>query len=222
MARGKADFAKLLAKANALIAQNGVDLATVEQADGQGTNYRSEDAVLVFVNHPPHFIPGKCRNCGKHYAVNKKSVGFCSNDCRKEDWRRTMHIPYAAVSPRDVWDGDPPMIVTPAQYETLEKVARWFIQNQTVLEIQDLGELGPSRILPEGPLGLSTPLGEIPPSIQEGRNHQFPPPSETFDLFEEEVQTDRSEVYPPTNHLSSQYQSTLEQTTEEENVFDFD
>lgn len=203
MAR-KTDFAKLMEKAQALIAANGVDPDTVEKPDGPVTNYRNEDAVVVFVNHPPHFIPGKCKNCGRVFAANKRSVGFCSDSCRKEDWRKTMHIPWAAVSTKDVWDGDPPMIVTPDQLETLEKLARWFTENQTRLEIQPL-----------------SPIEPRPKDSQDHREYNYRTQQEAIP-GEVVEQTDRSEVSPHTSRPVSQSPSTLPQSEEEEPVFDFD
>lgn len=206
MPRRKTDFAKLMEKANALLEKHNVDTSDIVVPDGPVTNYRNEDAVVVFVNHPPHFMPGICKNCKRPFAANKKSVGFCSDLCRKEEWRRTMHVPWASVSTRDVWDGDPPLIVTPDQLETLEKLTRWFTQNQKSLEIQPLEPIEYTSRPKETPTLQEFVLGEID-------KH-----SRSLD----EEQTDRNGVSPRTSYPASQSQSDHAQTQEEEPVFDFD
>lgn len=205
MAR-KTDFAKIMEKAAALIAANGVNPDELDKPDGPVTNYRHEDAVVVFVNHPPHFIPGICKNCKRPFAANKKSVGFCSDNCRKEDWRKTMHIPWGSVSTRDVWDGDPPLVVTADQLETLEKLTRWFTQNQTRLEIEPLPPI----------VYTSRPADSLDRREYNYQTQQKAIPGEVVE------QTDRSEVSPHTSRPVSQSQSDPLQTQEEEPVFDFE
>lgn len=210
--RAKTDFAKIMAEAAKLLEKHGADTSEITPVDGPGVNYRSEDAIVIFANHPPHFKPGKCKNCDKTFAVNKKSVGFCSNECRKEEWRRKMGIPWAAVSTHDVWEGDPPLIITPEQLQTLENVTRWFIRNQKSLEI----DLPAIELPPERPV-------EIPKSPEKAPvlPHNLAE-DDDFDLFESLEQTDQIETSPHTNHSGQQSPEVQTQNFEEEPVFDFD
>jgi hypothetical protein len=46
-----------------------------------------------------------------------------------------MKIPYDAVSvSKDIWNGDPPLIISPAQFKKLRELAEWVNRNLATLE----------------------------------------------------------------------------------------
>jgi hypothetical protein len=122
----------LFAAVNAFLASQGKD--TIENLDAAtDRDYRSDDAVTIFAHNPPGFKPGVCKNCKRPYGTNRKSVGFCSDPCRREDWKKTTGLEWRAVSVHDVWDGDPPLVISPDQFEKLRQIAEWFNTNRTTL-----------------------------------------------------------------------------------------
>lgn len=123
-----------LAAALAFLEQHGVDTSEIPK-ERDKYDYRHNDAAVVFASSPSHFLPGICKNCGKTFAVNKRFVGFCSEPCRREDWRKTTGLEWGAISTKDVWDGDPPMIITPQQMKNLEAIVDWFNKNRTSLSL---------------------------------------------------------------------------------------
>lgn len=128
--RNKQD--KLFAQVAAFLATQGKEMPSVDSATDR--DYRNDDAVLLFVHHPAGFKPGICKNCGRVFGVNKKAVGFCSDPCRREDWRKTTGLEWRAISTHDVWEGDPPLILKPEQFDRLRQLAEWFSTNRTVLD----------------------------------------------------------------------------------------
>lgn len=191
----KAQQEKALAEALAMLAANNIDVSEMPQA--VETDYRSNDAVAVFASWPDHFKPNVCRNCGKTFAVNKKSVGFCSDLCRREDWRKTTGLEWNRISTHDVWDGDPPMIITPSQYDNLKRIAEWFSRNQAEIESRLAQETAQERQEREEQeywetLTLSDPEDQTPiPTPTVVRDLPA-----TFDIFEPQ-QEDQGE--PHTN-----------------------
>jgi len=125
---------KAMATLMAMAADSGVEIDESE-LNIPRHNYRSSDAVVVFANLPAHFKPGTCKECGRTFAVNMKSVGYCSDPCRDENWRRTTGLSPNVVKIHDVWHGDPPMIVTPDQYDKLKAIADWFTKVESTLQV---------------------------------------------------------------------------------------
>lgn len=123
----------LFAAVNAFLAAQGQE--TIKDLDkATDRDYRSDDAVAIFVHNPAGFKPGICKNCDRPYATNRKSVGFCSDPCRREDWKKTTGLEWRAVSIHDIWEGDPPLIISPDQFEKLRQIAAWFNTNRKVLD----------------------------------------------------------------------------------------
>lgn len=136
--RQKAAQEKILADALALLAKNNVD--TTGMKTYVETDFRNTEAVEVFIHQPQIFAQRRCLNCQKMFAHSQKipagtRVSFCSDNCRREDWRKNMRIDYDRVSTADPWDGDPPLIVNPVQYANLERIADWFNRNREELKI---------------------------------------------------------------------------------------
>lgn len=126
----------ILANALAMLANNGVDTSGMKTY--VETDFRNTEAVAVFTHQPEIFEARRCRNCGKSFAHTQKipfgtRVSFCSDSCRREDWRKTMYVDYDAVATGN-WDGDPPLIISPEQFAALERLADWFSKNRVVLE----------------------------------------------------------------------------------------
>lgn len=131
--------AKTMAMAAALIAQYGGDTKVVTEAEPPLHNWRNDDAVVELAKTPTRFVMRRCRNCKRTFGHNKpipvgELVGLCSDDCRREDWKKTTGLDYKVITTRDVWEGDPPMIITPDQIEKLRALKDWFIQNETLLQ----------------------------------------------------------------------------------------
>jgi len=139
MSKRKSALDKALEQAFAILEKNKVDTTKMEKPDPTLHNYRSGDAVAIFGHAPKHFIPGRCKECGRPFAHNRPArvgsiIGFCSDPCRRDNWLKTTGVPWAALSTNDVWNGDPPMIITPDQFERLQEIARWFDANRTTLQ----------------------------------------------------------------------------------------
>lgn len=210
----------VLAAAAAFLATKNIEAPAVTQEtlDALGDrDYRSNDAVLLFAHHPPGFIPGKCHNCGAIYAVNRKSVGFCSDPCRREDWRKTTGLEWSAISTHDVWEGNPPHIISPAQLKKLAALAEWFNTNQidldTLVEMEsepEPVELHGSNLLDE--LGFQVVLDSAIPQDQILIGN--------FDqLFGSEEEDHESSLQ--TNPPQRPSESRLSLTDEEASLFEF-
>lgn len=126
---------KAMASIMAMLAEAGVDTSEMAQPVRE-TDYRPNDAAVIFSDTPSHFKPKLCLNCKRPFGVNKASVGYCSDICRREAWTRNTGMPWAAVSIHDVWYGDPPMIITPVQFEKLKKIADWFMQAESQIQVE--------------------------------------------------------------------------------------
>lgn len=129
----------IMAEALAFLSTMGVDTSEIP-TETDKYDYKNEDAVVIFANQPSLFTPNICKNCKKPFATNKRSaigspVGFCSDICRREDWKRTTGLDWKAISTRDVWDGDPPLIITSQQLKNLESIVDWFNRNRKVLTL---------------------------------------------------------------------------------------
>lgn len=165
----------------AFLSSRGVDTKELP-TESDKYDYRNNDAVVVFVNTPTHFKPGICKNCKKPFAVNKASVGFCSDICRREDWTKTTGLPWRAVSTNDVWNGDPPMIISPAQMKKLEAIVDWFNKNRTSLVLAPESESDNSDL--EALDSLESLETLVPASVDSGtvyRDSHTSPQSEPFD-----------------------------------------
>lgn len=127
---------KAMAKAMAQLQKMDVSTENVDTtATKPDTDYRPADAIAVLAHWPGGFVGRKCPECGNIFAANSKIIGFCSDPCRRENWAKTMGIPWNSVSTRrvDVWDGNPPMVISPEQFKKLQELARWVIQNENAL-----------------------------------------------------------------------------------------
>lgn len=174
---------KILADALAMLAANNVD--TTEMSTIVETDYRNNDAVTVFASWPEHFKPNICRNCGKTFAVNKKSVGFCGDLCRREDWRKTTGLDWNRISTHDVWDSDPPMIINPQQYENLRKIVAWFNRSQEALASMIAQQKEQDR-RQQAELDLFEDLSDLPetpqsPNASQESSVESPQPFSIFD-----------------------------------------
>lgn len=208
----------LFAQVAAFLATQGKEMPSVDSATDR--DYRSNDAVIVFAHHPAGFKPGICKNCGGVFATNRKSVGFCSDPCRREDWRKTTGLEWRAISTHDVWEGDPPLIISPEQFEKMRAIAAWFNTNRTMLDT--LVEK-PSTQAPE--LEFLSPAESDPEDSED-----FDPQEIAEELFqrglvteEEFVATSASESqeFLPTNPHHEPSASSLELTDEEASLFEF-
>lgn len=133
---------KAMATVMALLAKHGVDTGEVEKPEVPRYDYRSADAVVVFAHAPKHFVPGVCKECNRHFAHNRpiavgSVIGFCSDTCRRDNWKKTTGIPLTALSTSNIWNGDVPMVITADQYEALEKMADWFIEHRANLQLTE-------------------------------------------------------------------------------------
>lgn len=176
-----------LAKAIAMLAENGVDTSNMKPV--VDTDYRSEHAVATVVHHPESFQVRRCRNCQKTFAHNHiipfgSRVGFCSNLCAREDWKKTTGLDWNRISTRDPWDGDPPLIITPEQYENLGRIANWFNRNREALANAAVPQSTPAE-----PAWLLEEDQEevLPPAPNEPQEFPVQPESE-FDIFGEQQQ----------------------------------
>lgn len=199
----------LFAQVAKFLEAQGKETPNVDTATDR--DYRSADAVVLFVHYPGIFKPGVCKTCGGAYATNRKAVGFCSDPCRREDWQKTTGLPWRAISTHDVWDGDPPVIISPEQFEKLRQLAAWFNTNRTVLdnlvqrESEDVPEL------------------EFLEPVDPKDSLDLPDPQILVQAVIEELQGGEEDPVPnpPTNRLYGQDGSTLELTEEEAFLFHF-
>lgn len=220
MPRGKRnDKAAVFAKMAAFLAEKNIEAPVVDQdvIDSiDDRDYKSNDGALLFAHHPPGFKPGVCKNCGAVYMVNRNAVGFCSDVCRREDWRKTTGLPWSAVSTHDVWDGAPPHIISPEQIQKLAGIVDWFNTNRTSLDTlaenwkAEQEEIVRQRL--EDDLGVPVVLDRSIP-----QNLIF---AADFDSMFGESESDQ-ESNPQTNPPASPSQSSLELSSEEASLFDF-
>lgn len=125
----------LFAQIQALLeANSGGEEVTIDESAVETQSSRYADSPSVFVHYPAGFRPNVCKTCGRGFGTNRRAVGFCSDVCRKEDWRKTMLIPWSAISTNDPWYGEPPLIITPDQFDRLAAIAEWFNKNQGLLD----------------------------------------------------------------------------------------
>ena len=205
---GAEKIADILAKFN---------IQTDEPIEVPENDYNHNNAVAVFARAPEHFVVGVCRHCESKFAHNQPipagtRVGYCSDTCRKLDFEKSTGIKWGSVEnpKRANWDGDPPMIITPEQYDTLAKIADWFNRNRTGLQILDPEPTVREQLDPEESLfpteeHLEYPLGTVV--------------ADYFSLFAQENQ------YPVEAHTNSQQQHAFSgplQTEPEDAIFDFE
>ena len=177
-------------------------------------NYNHTNAVAMFSKVPQHFVMGECLECKEKFAHNQPipagtRVGYCSDSCRRRAFEKNTGVPWnSVVMPRrEPWDGDPPLIITPEQLRNLRNIADWFTRNQTSLVIQnqtpepaaDLDDLEDSPY-PTGPVESADSYSALTSTYAQVSQH-----------LEEAL----------TNLQPSLVPSTLTQTYEEDDPFDF-
>ena len=210
------DAAAVLAKMAAFLEAKNIEAPVVNQEVIDSVNdrdYGNSDAALLFAHHPPGFIPGKCKNCGAIYAVNRKSVGFCSDPCRREDWRKSTGLPWSAVSTRDVWDGAPPHVISPEQLKLLAGIADWFNTNRTILDT--LAETGPESQEEEAEANPS----DVPEILVQVWEPTIRGLSDQIEFLESlDLESDHTSN-PQTNPPASPSDASLELSEEEASLF---
>lgn len=108
-------------------------IETPQQIQAKDDKSREAEAVLAYANDHLGFIERFCKRCGKVFAVNRKCIGYCGDDCRADqlrdmgiDWDPTGH------SPTDRWSmqtaGREPLTVPPTALVLVQQLA----QNQTI------------------------------------------------------------------------------------------
>jgi hypothetical protein len=195
--------AKVLAAAAAFLKTQGIEAPDVSKTveSARDRDYRSDDAALIFAHYPAGFKPAICINCKKPFGTNRKAVGYCSDPCRREDWVKTTGIKWGSVSTHDVWNGEPPLVISPEQFEKLRAIADWFSKNRTLLsnrvetpskEIPELNfqPAGP-RDSPDYPVDPQLAAQEVVVEVQKGleEDHEYdlptnPEPQPAFSAFE--------------------------------------
>ena len=193
----------------------------VPQAD-----YRHDDAAAVFVAMPNSFQGNKCLECKKPFAHNQRikvgsRVGYCSDLCRAEDFKKRTGIEYGRIQTgKQPWDGDPPLIMKPEHFEWFRQLNDWFTRNRTLIEIL---ETEPSPELPE------TSSEEELPDIEGPVESDQSPTDQEFDPFadfaENVVQVSALKnqylAESQTNHPTSPVPSTSDGTIAEDDPFGF-
>jgi hypothetical protein len=212
--RNKKKQDTVFSKVAEFLAAQGMQMPDVDTATDR--DYRSNDAVVIFAHHPAGFKPGICKECGKPYATNRKSVGFCSDPCRRDNWKKTTGLEWRAISTHDVWEGDPPLIISPEQFEKMRQIAAWFNTNRTVLDTlveKPLVEAPELEFLAPGEENPMDSLSQTDPEIE----------AEKFltqiGWFEESLTDDIPESLPTSPH-SEPSLSALELTEEEVYLFE--
>lgn len=140
---------KAMDKVMELLAKHGKDTSQIEKPEIKDYDYRSADAMVVFAHTPKHFVPGICKECKRPFAHNRPIphgtvIGFCSDVCRRDNWKKTTGIPFSAVHTRgDIWNGNVPMVITADQYEALKRIADWFTEHRANLQLTDSAPVEP-------------------------------------------------------------------------------
>lgn len=168
-------------------------------------NYQSDTAVAVYSWAPAHFQPNRCGNCKKVFAHNQiiphgSRVGYCSDPCRRESWKKSTGLDWFVVDARrEPWDGDPPLIISPEQFTRLEAIHKWFEQNRTLLqtlrqeELQEQEEDYPEEIVFD-PIPRQLPQEEDPFGFDD------PVVSESFHQHQEDFPTSPAVSLEPQDH----------------------
>lgn len=133
---------KAMAKVMELLAKHGKDASEVAKPEVSEYDYRSADAIVVFAHAPKHFVPGICKECNRPFAHNRpisvgSAIGFCTDTCRRDNWKKTTGIDLSRISTNNIWGNNVPMVITADQYETLEKIADWFIEHRANLQLTE-------------------------------------------------------------------------------------
>lgn len=185
MPRGKKQSAEdVLASALALLQENNVDTSGMK--DYVETNFRNDEAVATLAHQPNIFQHNKCRECDRPFANSQKiphgtRVAFCSSGCARDNWRRTTGLDYKRISTHDVWDGDPPLIISPDQYEALRQITAWFSRSQE--EIKNTLGLGTTRAYEEQQAYHPEDFDPLPSEPPTPIESESPQPAVEFDIF---------------------------------------
>lgn len=87
---------------------------------------REAEAVIMYATTPQGFKERDCKTCGHRFAVNRASIAFCSDLCRREhlgslgiDWDPNR-------TPEDRWNfrtgGLEPLVVPPAALTLVQEL----------------------------------------------------------------------------------------------------
>lgn len=125
---------KALALAAEIAAKEGVELAPVESIPDPVEYMRQEEAkkeerslafegVLLQAHSKHALMMKKCRVCGHAFQTSYCYVSFCSDLCRKEEFRQRFHVDFDRLKPpASFWEYEKEILVPP---DTLTKLYGW-------------------------------------------------------------------------------------------------
>lgn len=162
--KAMANVLRLLEKHGKLSADQAEEIKEAPKHD-----YRTADAVVVFAHQPKHFVPGICKECKRPFAHNRpiavgSLIGFCSDACRRDNWKKTTGVPYSAISTSDIWGKDVPLMIDANQFDALKKIAEWFTTHQAMLQIVEPQVENEVQEIPEQPI---PDLPQSQPQVQD-------------------------------------------------------
>lgn len=117
---------------------------TKDERVNAATISREAEAVLLYVEDRNKFQTKPCKVCGLMFAVNRGSIGYCSDSCRKRalaalglDWNPLSRTPEDRWGP--MTGGPEPLVVPPSVLPILPEETQ--PQESTLLENLDVDEL---------------------------------------------------------------------------------
>lgn len=104
-----------------LAALFGMAPPTQEELNEAVDKSREAEAALAYYNEPSRFKEVTCKQCGLRFAVNRGSVAYCSDSCRRKmladigiEWDPNK-------TPEERWKpGVEPFIVTPQALQAIQ------------------------------------------------------------------------------------------------------
>jgi hypothetical protein len=90
---------------------------------------READGMLMSLRYPKHLGARKCDWCQLPFMTNYRSVGCCSNYCRRQDLKRAIGIDWNYQdSGKPVWgEYEPPLVISAESVVKIEAWARKFL-----------------------------------------------------------------------------------------------
>lgn len=99
---------------------------TPEVKEAKALASREAEAVLLYTENPKKFVEKMCLECHRPFAVNRTSIGYCSDACRKVALEaRGLIWNVSADDPKERWSsgraGPEPLTVPPVVLELLRE-----------------------------------------------------------------------------------------------------
>lgn len=121
---------------------------------------REAEAVLLYTSRPKTFQQKECGNCGGVFAVDRASVGYCSDSCRSHYLAR-LGIVWDWKKPQEYrWQFQEPLVIRPQVLAPLIEHLEKYQEQIQVLTEEELVEQAVEQVVEELP-GVDSLLSEL-------------------------------------------------------------